>query len=325
MKNRKLSKSRFVSGLQCHKLLWWKTHEPDAPELQPDESLQVIFDQGTRIGEIAREYVPGGVLIDCPHYEVMNKVKATKDAIEKGAKAIYEASFIAGGVFVAVDILEKTRGGWNLIEVKSTTSAKPVHIPDVAVQKYTLEKAGIPVKRVFLMHLNRGCRYPDLSNLFARTDLTSDTEKQLPTVRKEINRQKRMLAGKLPKIEVGEFCTDPYECPFMGRCWPEMPEHHVSTLYRMKNKAAGLEAQGFETIFDMPGDYPLSAIASRQREAVKTGQLVVVPGLRKSLESIKPPIAFLDFETINLAIPAWNGCLWLAKIENVKSSGCFSI
>ena len=27
---RRLSKSRFLDGLQCHKLLWWQVHEPDA-------------------------------------------------------------------------------------------------------------------------------------------------------------------------------------------------------------------------------------------------------------------------------------------------------
>ncbi len=33
----RLSKSRFTSGLQCHKKLWWEVHEPDALELQPDK------------------------------------------------------------------------------------------------------------------------------------------------------------------------------------------------------------------------------------------------------------------------------------------------
>jgi hypothetical protein len=29
----RLSKSRVMAGLQCHKLLWWMVHEPAAPEL----------------------------------------------------------------------------------------------------------------------------------------------------------------------------------------------------------------------------------------------------------------------------------------------------
>jgi len=32
----RLSKSRFLAGLQCHKQLWWRAHEPDAPELVPE-------------------------------------------------------------------------------------------------------------------------------------------------------------------------------------------------------------------------------------------------------------------------------------------------
>jgi hypothetical protein len=50
----RLSKSRFVAGTQCHKLLWWKVHEPDAVELQPNKVLQDRFDQGTQVTEIAR-------------------------------------------------------------------------------------------------------------------------------------------------------------------------------------------------------------------------------------------------------------------------------
>jgi hypothetical protein len=31
----RLSKSRVLAGLQCHKRLWWTVHELGAPELQP--------------------------------------------------------------------------------------------------------------------------------------------------------------------------------------------------------------------------------------------------------------------------------------------------
>jgi len=52
-----LSKSRFVTGCQCHKLLWWTVHEPDAVELQPDKVLQDLFDQGRQVGEIVMRYL----------------------------------------------------------------------------------------------------------------------------------------------------------------------------------------------------------------------------------------------------------------------------
>jgi hypothetical protein len=60
----RLSKSRYVAGLQCKKMLWWKVHESDAAKVvgAPD----VLIVRGNRVGELARAYVPGGVLIDLP-------------------------------------------------------------------------------------------------------------------------------------------------------------------------------------------------------------------------------------------------------------------
>ena len=113
------------------------------------------------------------------------------------------------------------------------------------------------MKRAELMHLNRECTFPDLSNLFARADVTTEAEALLPGVPKEIRRLKAALAGNLPDVEPGPHCTDPYECPFMARCWPELPEHHVSTLYRIGKRAEAFVADGFETIHDLPDDVGL--------------------------------------------------------------------
>ena len=60
-----LSKSRVMAGRQCHKLLWWMVHEPGALELQLDDLGAAVMEQGTRVGELARTYVPGGFLVDC--------------------------------------------------------------------------------------------------------------------------------------------------------------------------------------------------------------------------------------------------------------------
>ena len=119
-----LSKSRVMAGLQCHKLLWWMVHEPTAPELQPDELGQAAMDRGTRVTEIARGYVPGGVMIDLPYNAYAERLTRTRQALEDGAPAVYEASFRAAGVYVAVDILRRDTHGFRLIEVKSTTSVK---------------------------------------------------------------------------------------------------------------------------------------------------------------------------------------------------------
>ncbi len=73
----RLSKSRYTAGVQCHKLLWWKVHEPLAVELQPNKVLQDRFDQGAQVGALARDRFPGGVLIDLPHTAVDEQVRRT--------------------------------------------------------------------------------------------------------------------------------------------------------------------------------------------------------------------------------------------------------
>ena len=304
-----LSKSRFTSGLQCHKQLWWRVHDPAAPELVPDAALQNVFDNGTHVGEVARQYVPGGVLIDLPHTDYDGKLAATQRAIEAGAPAIYEASFVADNVFVAVDILKREPRGWRVIEVKSTTSLKDQHLPDAAIQMHVLRRAGLTVTGADVMVLNRACTFPDLSDLFTRHDVTAQVEALLAGIPAEVQSQLAMLTGPLPNVAIGPHCTQPYECPFLARCWPALPEHHVSTLFNvLKRRAAEFEAQGYATIHDLPDGVALNAPADRQRRAVQAGRMLVEGDLAGALERFEPPLAFLDFETVQFAIPIWDGC-----------------
>jgi predicted RecB family nuclease len=301
----RLSKSRVMAGLQCHKLLWWMVHEPAAPEL--DGRVSAVMDQGLRVGELARTYVPGGVLIDLPYDAYTDRVAATQEVLRRAA-VVYEAAFVADSVFVSVDILERQGAGYCLVEVKSTTRVKAHHLPDVAIQTHVLRRSGLNVTRMEVMHLNRECAYPDLSNLFVREDVTDAVEGLLSGVRQEIAVQAGMLGGPLPDVQIGNHCSAPYECPFVERCWPVLPPHHVSTLYAMRQRALELDEDGYHTIHDLPEDVVLRAIADRQRRAVQAGRVIVEPGLAQALEAFVPPIAFLDFETIGLAVPVWNGC-----------------
>ncbi len=304
----RLSKSRFTAGLQCHRLLWWRVHEPDAPELVPDPQQQALFDQGTRVGELARSYVPGGHLVDVPPDRIQEKIEATHSALAAGASVVYEASFFAERVFAAVDILQRRRADYCLIEVKSSTRVKPEHIPDAAIQVYVLRQAGLPVRSAELMHLNRECVFPDLSNLFTREEVTDDVEALLPGVPGLVREQLRVLDGPVPHSAIGAHCADPYECPFRSRCWKDLPPHHVTTLYYAGKKAWDLQAQGYRTVVDVPEGMCPNEAAVRQCRAVRAGTMIVEPTLRAALAAFGAPLAFLDFETVAPAVPVWSGC-----------------
>jgi hypothetical protein len=311
----RLSKSRFVAGCQCPKLLWWKVHEPDAPELQPDRVLQDLFDQGVVVGELARLQFPGGVLIDLPHSAVHERVAATRAALDAQAPAIFEATFLAGNVFVAVDVLQRTPDGHVLIEVKSSTSVKDEHIPDAAVQAWVLREAGIPVSAVRIMHLNKEYRHPGPGELLVLTDVTEEASAFQPGIPGLLEEQFAVLAGPLPHREIGLHCSEPRECSFYRRCWPDDPLH-ISMLYNNgpKRTASYLQS-GVHFISDIPAGTKLPDAARRQVRALESGQLIVEPGLARALEPFQHPLGFLDFETVNRAVPVWHGLSpWQAAV-----------
>jgi hypothetical protein len=304
-----LSKSRFMSGLQCPKRLWWEVREPQAPELAITPEQRFRFDRGHEVGRLARTYVPGGVAIEAAPGGRERRLRDTAGAIRSGAPALYEAAFEHGGVLVVADILERDGAGWNLIEVKSSTSVKPEHLPDVAVQAHVLRGSGLEVRGASLMHLNRDCRHPDLANLFTRADLTSAVEERVLAVPRELSAMQEMLRGPRPEVEVGDRCSTPYECPFWDRCWPRPKPYGIETLYRVDGPALETFAQrGIATLLDLPDGEPLSEIQARQREAVRRDGLVVAAGLGAALGAFEPPYAYLDFETVSPPIPVWPGC-----------------
>lgn len=307
MPNHHLSKSRFVAGWQCNKLLWLTVHEPEAPELQVDIVLQDRFDQGTEVGLVARRQFPGGVLIDLPHHDP-SRVEATRRALDAGAPAIFEATFIEDRVYVAIDVLERTPDGFTLIEVKSSTKLKDEHIPDVAIQVYVARRAGIDVRRAEVMHLNTDFRHPDRGELFIREDVTAEVEALLPQIPQMVREQLEVLEGPIPQIPVGTQCwmLERGVCPFFDRCFPT-DEQHVWTLYNSRTEQKwGLVLKGYHRVLDLPESQKLSVIQRRQRLALETGRLIVEPGLRNALQEFDARLGFLDFETINRALPVWN-------------------
>lgn len=299
-----LSKKTFVAGAQCHRRLWWQIHEPASLELRESVVLRHRLEEGAQVGLAARAHVmPPGVLIDRGGRSLGAMLSDTRAAIaDSSVDVIYEACAIAHSTLIFADILQRVSGGFVLIEVKMTTSLSEVkQLPDIAVQAYVLRAASVPIVRCEVMHLNRACSYPDLSNLFEREDVTDAIEAQLETIGAELSRQLEVVQLPVaPKVDPGAHCTDPERCPFMSRCWPALPAHHVSTLYRSnKNKTAEYLASGWETIHDLPDTVKLSTIAARQRRSVRSGKVLIErDALVEALATVAQPVAHLDFETV---------------------------
>ncbi|MCH8921475.1 MAG: DUF2779 domain-containing protein [Chloroflexi bacterium] len=311
-----LSKSRFGAGLQCHKRLFLECYSPKLAD-PIDPGQQAIFESGTAVGELARERFPGGRLIEEEYFRHDDALAATREVIaDRSVPAIYEAAFTFDGIRVRVDILVRRRGGaFDLVEVKSSTGVHEQHIPDVAIQLYVVEGAGIGIRRAFLLHIDSDYVYEggpyDVYRLFRLEDVTKEARafarRPMPVALAEMREALRQ--EDQPPIEIGRHCTRPYKCEFYEHCREGVPDHHIEQLPRA---SAGLLDElleaGIRDIGDIPAEFPgLSALQQRVRDCVAAGQPYVDPELRAALQEVTYPLHFLDFETFNPALPIYPG------------------
>jgi len=310
-----LSKSRFMSGLQCHKRLYLELFQPElAATITADQ--QAIFDQGTAVGIEAREFVPGGVPVEADHLHHREAVEQTASLLaDRKVPAIYEAGFLHDDVRVRADILARVRGGkYDLYEVKSSTQFKEEHLWDVAIQTHVLRGAGVPLRRANLLLINTDYVYPggpyDHQQLFYPVDLTADVEAVLPEIPHLLRDIRADLAGDAPPaIPVGDHCTSPYECPFIEQCWPPPVPYAVDQLYRAGAKLkAQLAEDGIASIREIPADYPgLSPLNQRIRDAIISGEAYRDGATRDVMAALARPVRFMDFETFSPALPLFAG------------------
>ncbi len=313
MKNKTLSKSQYVRGLQCVKSLWLYNHRKDLIPETP-VSKQMIFDQGKDVGVFAQTRFPGGRLIEADHFHAQEALESTRTAIESGAPAIYEAGFLYDGVLVRPDILVRRKdNSWDMYEVKSSTEVKDEHIPDVAVQKYVLEGSGIKLHKVFLMRINN--KYVrqgdiDVAQLFEAEDITKECDALQKEIKANIAKFRNIVASDSePMLDIGQHCYSPYECDFREYCWKHIPDYSIYDLPRISyNKIDTLKSMGIIEIKKIPADFDLNASQRLHAEVEKSGEPHIEPeNIALLLKELEYPLYFLDFETINPAIPLYDG------------------
>jgi hypothetical protein len=236
-----LSKSKFLWGLQCPKLLWHAYHAKDKIP-PPDAQTQAVFDQGHEVGSLAKKLFPEGVEIGQGVTGLDETIRLTKEAL-KLRKPLFEAAFAAEGGYCRVDILMPfSRGDWDITEVKSTTSVKDVHLHDLAFQSWVLSQAGLRIRGCHLMHINpdyvrQGPVDPE--RFFLIQDLTAQAHGLWHGIEDKLSDQFKVIRQpECPGISIGPQCDDPYSCPLHDQCWSFLPPDNVLTLYRGGRRAS---------------------------------------------------------------------------------------
>ena len=320
-----LSKSKYVSGMQCPKILWMNRNLPEAfDDSVMDEALLAT---GNEVGDLAMEYF--GDFEEVPYSKNKKEMEEeTKELITASTKIICEASFIYDENFCSVDILRKIEDGtFEIIEVKSSSNTEEEednqeddkiqlqYLHDMAYQYYVVTNAGYKVSKVFLMQLNK--KYVRLGELdLKQLFVLNDTTEQVINLQEDVPDNIADMAAvaemkKEPQNFLGSRCGKPYACGYKNFCWRDMPKNNIYDIgFRMrKSKKDEHYQNGIVTFADVAqAEIKLSDNQWRQ---VNT-QLYDLPDyinkerIREFLDTISYPLYFLDFETFRQAVPQWD-------------------
>lgn len=303
-----LSKSKYLNGLKCSRLLWISVNAKERlPEF--DEAQQKLFDEGHIVGEYAKKLFSNG--IDTADEEFSKNLELTKKLLKEN-KLLFEPAFLVDRLYARADILEPTKKGWNIIEVKSSTKVKDINIQDVAFQKYVYEKAGLKINKCFLLHINNQyVRQGEInsSELFVKKDISINVAKEIKLVPERVKLMLDVIDSKEPVVKIGDFCNKPYKCPMEPECWAFLPkENSVFDLYRGGRNSLELFEDGVLAIRDIPASFEIGDKQQIQLECEKTGKVYINENaIKEFLNTLKYPLYFLDFETYQTAIPLYDG------------------
>lgn len=309
-----LSKSDFLKYRICSSYFWlWKNSPESVPEDSPAEVRENKFEQGNKIETVARQLFPNGILVEGYNTQA---VRNTEHLVVDGSEVIFQATVITENNLLAMaDVIERDSDGWILYEVKSSSSVKKdEHIPDMAFQKLAFETAGYKINSTKVIHLNKDfVRYGDTinpQNFFVTADVSEAVEKILPEVRDQVALAlDKMLQTDKPTTCNCRLLSRGKHCLTFTQLNPDIPSYSVYDIARMQGKklAELVDDEVFD-IKDIPDDFSLTPNQQFQVDIEKSGTPHInLDAIRQELSELEFPLYFLDYESVNPAIPLVDG------------------
>ncbi|MBF7060225.1 DUF2779 domain-containing protein [Campylobacter volucris] len=309
------SKSRYTRGTQCAKSLWLKTYKDEV--LSTPENILDKFKTGNKVGDLACELFPNGVKIKYQKDKSAENCAQTKRLLENNQEVIYEATFCYDGILIMVDILQNTKDGMIINEVKSSTSLKDVYIDDCSLQYYVLSNLNYKIKQVNLIHLNNEYYredFLDINQLFISNDITDEVIQNQEQVKENLKYFEEILSkNEEPNIDIGIQCFNPYECDGYEYCWANQrnlcESENIFNISRLNaNKKFELY---YKNIINFKDIKDLSVFNKNQQIQIKASLNEEIQinkeSIKNFLNTLTYPIYHLDFETFMQAVPEFKG------------------
>ncbi len=305
-----LSKSKYVNGVQCKKMLWLDKNKPNEKTEIDNES---VLKNGNLIHEVAKYLFGEHINIDFNENlsEMINNTALTLESYKN--VVITEASFNYNNNFCSVDILKKVNSKYEMYEVKGATDIKDVYLKDVSYQYYVLTSLGLNVTKVSIVYLNN--KYIrkgdlDLKKLFVINDVTQKIIELKEEVKANIDDINKYIENETePNDDIGLHCFKPYECAFFKYCSRNLPTPNIFNVRNLSLKE--------KDAFYKKGIYKYENLINEkinpnykiqiEYELYNKKDFVDKEKIKEFLNTLKEPLYFLDFETFQAPIPLYDG------------------
>ena len=216
-----ITKTDFMRGMQCRKMLWLDKHKPSLKIIPPE--VQLRLDAGNDFGDRAMAmfgpyeemtvYLPGRQI---PDTKAM--ISKTQEHLEKGTPVICEAAFSNYNNYCAADILRKTETGYDMYEVKNASEVHEQFIKDAGFQYYIINRCKVKIGKIYIV-----THGPDEEEPFVLNDVTDRAKGYFKWINDNIWDLNRMQKqSEEYEIELGKQCEHPYRCWYYDYCHREI-------------------------------------------------------------------------------------------------------
>ncbi|MFZ2994903.1 hypothetical protein [Sphingobium sp.] len=202
-----LTKSGFLEYRRCNKAFWLATNRPrEIMVPPPDPYALMLMKQGYEVEALAQQWIRGWPDAD---------------------RCTFQESFRVMGLEARADVVRRNDdGSIDLFEIKSSTSLQGSsgdQVDDATFQTIVAERAGLPVNRASVIHVNKQYARSgpvDPSALLVVADVTLAVRERYERIEQEIDTAVAFLAEK-------ELDENGCSCRFVGN-----PANHCAAFAR---------------------------------------------------------------------------------------------
>ncbi|MDH3492649.1 MAG: DUF2779 domain-containing protein [Acidobacteriota bacterium] len=299
-----LTKTHFKQFLECRREFWLRHHHPEAIPEPIDAHAQYLIRQGYEVERIARSVLKQS--IDPEHllrqHTVTHKNLLARFDIfrtrEDGTCAVYE--------------VKSSKHIPSTETAKAKQEKRKLNLLDLGFQVHVARLAGLDVTEAHLVTINGD--YERGAELDPRAAIhIEDVTEEINSIQAEVG---KLAAAAIELIAADpgdgyeDLCVRKLKCPYFRYTQPDLPAVTIYDIPGLRGERfENLVATGVLAVTDLDGTEELTANMWDFVDKIKNPPPVEIryDEIREMLARLEYPLYFLDYETVNPAIPQFEG------------------